>query len=268
MKKITLFLVAALFSALSFAALNPYAYGLSSTLDGTTLTVNYSLNSAATSVNVVIMDGAEEVKTVTCDGKTKGSHTVEISTLDLPTGKSLTWKVVVVKDTPVESPTLQDKSYAFYMPSSIAVDVDPESDKFGRWYAIEATRKSSNQTHTGYHTYEPNKNVRALYAFEATLDPIANASGTYGFTGGWNWGATETNANGDYLNLWRVTTSGGRVFIGKYRSGQTAVVEVNPDNLSANFTDVIPAGKRVVSIDAIGRGENLKLVMVLTNGLI
>ena len=55
MKKLTLFLVAMLFSALSFAALNPYAYGLSSSLDGTTLTVNYSLNASATAVSVVII---------------------------------------------------------------------------------------------------------------------------------------------------------------------------------------------------------------------
>ena len=68
MKKLTLFFVATLFSALSFAALNPFAYGLSSRLDGTTLTVNYSLNAPATGVSVVILDGETEVHTVTCDG--------------------------------------------------------------------------------------------------------------------------------------------------------------------------------------------------------
>lgn len=266
MKKLTLFLVATLFSALSFAALNPYAYGLSSQLsdDEKNVTITYKLNAPATAVSVVILDGETVLKTQASTGITQGEHNVAISTDGFPKGKTLSWKVVV-NGTSETSPTIQDKSYAFYMPSSIAVDVDPESDKFGRWYAIEATRKNSNQTHTGYHTYEPNKNVRALYAFEATLDPIANASGNYGFTGGWNWGATETNVNGDYLNLWRVTTSGGRVFIGKYRAGQTAVVEVNPDNLSANFTDVIPAGKRVVSITATGRGEDLKLVILDTD---
>ncbi|MBQ9752429.1 MAG: hypothetical protein IJV81_06335 [Paludibacteraceae bacterium] len=261
MKKLALFAIALLASAVSFAALNPFAYGLSSKLsaDETTLTVNYSLNATATAVSVVILDGETVVKTVDCadKGLTKGAYEVEIPTTDLPKTKSLTWKVEV-KGESVVTPTIQNTKFSFYMPSSIAVDVDIESDNFGRWYAIEATRKSTNQTHTGYHTYEPNKNVRALYAFEATLDPIANASGTYGFTGGGNWGATETNVNGDFLNNWRVTTSGGRVFIGKFRKDHVAVVEVNPANLSANFTDVIPAGKRVVSISATGRGENLK----------
>lgn len=92
MKKLTLFAIALLASVVSFAALNPYAYGLSSSLEGTTLTVNYSLNAPANAVSVVIMDGETEVKTVTCDGITKGTHSIDVSTLDLPTGKSLTWK--------------------------------------------------------------------------------------------------------------------------------------------------------------------------------
>ena len=98
MKKITLFLVATLFSALSFAALNPYAYGLSSelSLDESTLTVNYSLNADATGVNIVILDGATVVETITCDGKTKGSYTVEVPTTDFPKSTSLTWKVEVL----------------------------------------------------------------------------------------------------------------------------------------------------------------------------
>lgn len=185
MKKITLFLVAALFSVLSFAALNPYAYGLSSTLDGTTLTVNYSLNSAATGVSVVILDGAEEVKTVTCDGKTKGSHSVEISTIGLPTNKSLTWKVVVTGNS-VASPTLHDESIRFFLPYGMDVDVDPESDYMGNWYVIEASNDGKAKT-----GYQCNPFGRGLYAFDATLNPILNSADTRGFTGGVNAGYTE-----------------------------------------------------------------------------
>ena len=260
MKKITLFFVAALFSALSFAALNPYAYGLSSTLDGTTLTVNYSLNSAATSVNVVIMDGAEEVKTVTCNDKiSKGSHSVEISTIGLPTNKSLTWKVVVTGNS-VASPTLQSDVFNFYLPYGMDVDVDPESDYLGNWYVIEAS--NDGKTKTGY---QCNPFGRGLYAFTATLDPILNSAGTRGFTGGVNAGYTETNVNVDYVNFYRVATSGGRVFIGKFRDGHAAIVEANPANLNQNFTEILNDGKRAVSIDAHGSGENLKLVMLDTD---
>ena len=140
MKKITLFLFATLFSALSFAALNPYAYGLSSTLDGTTLTVNYSLNAPATGVSVVILNGAEEVKTVTCNDKiSKGSHSVEISTIGLPTNKSLTWKVEVKGAAVTDVECTNDISgtttkYKFYRPQGVAVDNNPDSEFFGRIY--------------------------------------------------------------------------------------------------------------------------------------
>ena len=257
MKKFTLFFVAMLFSALSFAELNPYAYGLKSSREGTTLTVNYSLNAPATGVSVVIMDGAEEVKTVTCDGITKGSHSVDISTLDLPTGKSLTWKVVVTGNS-VASPTLHDESIRFYLPYGMDIDVDPESDYLGHWYVIEAT--NGGQSKTGY---QSNPFGRGLYAFDAALNPILNSAGTRGFLGGVNAGATETNINGDYVNFYRVATSGGRVFIGRYRDGASyhPIVEANPANLNTNFTTVFTTG-RAVSIDAIGSGENLKLVML------
>lgn len=258
MKKFTLFLVAILFSALSFAALNPYAYGLSSSLDGTTLTVNYSLNANATGVSVVILDGAEEVKTVTCDGITKGSHSVEISTLDLPTGKSLTWKVVV-NGTSVGSPTLHEEGIKkFWLPYGLDVDVDPESDYFGRWYVIEANQHDA----TGY---ESDDTQRGLYVYDAALKPILNNNNKKGFSGGINVGAltSDKNSSGHMLNFYRVVTSGGRVFIGRFRAGDSyaPIVEVDPSNLDATFTDVYKSGE-AVSIDAFGRGKDLKLVML------
>ncbi len=263
MKKLTLFLVAMLFSALSFAALNPYAYGLKSTFDGTTLTANYSLNADATGVSVVILNGETEVYTVACnDKKTKGSHSVniDISTLGLPTGKSLTWKVVVTGNS-VADPTLHDESIKFYLPYGMDVDVDPESDYLGQWYVIEAT--NGGQTKTGY---QSNPFGRGLYAFDATLNPILNNAGTRGFLGGVNAGATETNVNSDYVNFYRVATSGGRVFIGRFRDGASyhPIVEANPADLNAAFTSVVTSG-RAVSIDARGSGENLKLVMLGTD---
>lgn len=263
MKKIYALFLALMVCAVSFAALNPYAYALSSSLsaDETTLTVNYSLNADATEVNVVILNGEEVVKTIACEGITKGAYTVEVPTAELPKLATLTWKVEV-KGNSVSTPTIQTNKYSFFLPSGLDVDVDPESPYLGRWYVIEAVRKSSNQIHEGYHSYEPNKNVRALYVFDATLAPIANKNGTYGFLGGLNWGATETNVNGDYLNFYRVATSGGRLFLGKYRDGQASIMEADPANLDANFTEVLNNGSRAVSIDVRGSGENLKLVML------
>lgn len=261
MKKITLFLFATLFSALSFAALNPYAYGLSSelSLDESTLTVNYSLNADATGVNIVILDGATVVETITCDGKTKGSYTVEVPTTDLPKSTSLTWKVEVLGNS-VATPTKQTTTFSFYLPYSMDVDVDTESDYFGRWYVIEAT--NGGQGKAGYHSTSVG---RGLYAFNAALEPIKNNSGTYGFTGGMTLGATETNAAGDYINLSCVTTSGGRVFVGRFRSGYAPILEAT-DLHSNDYPLVLRSGGgRAIALDARGRGENLQLVMLDTD---
>ena len=128
----------------------------------------------------------------------------------------------------------------------------------GQWYVIEAT--NGGQSKSGY---QSNPFGRGLYAFDAALNPILNSAGTRGFLGGVNAGATEKNINGDYVNFYRVATSGGRVFIGRYRDGASyhPIVEANPADLNANFTSVFTSG-RAVSIDAIGSGENLKLVML------
>lgn len=259
MKKLTLFAIALLASIASFAALNPFAYGLSSQLsaDETTLTVNYSLNADATSVVIKVMNGESDLVTFDNQPKTKGSHTVEISTADFPKTTTLTWKVEV-KGESVATPTIQDTKFNFYLPYGLDCDVDPESDYLGNWYVIEAN------THTKAN-YVSSDTQRGLYAFNAALEGIKNKNGTYGFTGGMNVGAlnTDKNSANALLNFYRVATSGGRVFIGRFRAGDAyhPIVEANPADLNANFTSVYTTGE-AVSIDAIGHGEDLKIVML------
>ena len=271
MKKFTLFLIVTLFSAMSFAALNPFAYGLSSTLnaDQTVLTVNYSLNATATNVDFVLLDGNKVIKTVNLndEGLVKGTYTAAIALDDpnMPLGKKLSWKIEV-KGNSVASPTIHDKVFNFYLPYGLDCDVDPESDYLGNWYVIEANAGAKGKA--GYENYQSYNVGRGLYAFDATLNPIKNSSGTCGFTGGINVGALETdnNVNGDLLNFYRVATSGGRVFIGRFRDGASyhPIVEANPKNLNETFTSVVTSG-RAVSIDARGSGNDLKLVMLGTD---
>ena len=261
MKKFTLFLFATLFSALSFAALNPYAYGLSSSLDGTTLKVNYSLNADATGVSVVILDGETEVHTVTCDGKTKGSHSVNISTLGLPTGKLLTWKVVVNGNS-VASPTLQTNKKYFYLPYSMDVDVDTESDYFGRWYVIEAKNNAKGSSkHTAYESYHVGI---GLYVYDASLNSIPNKEGNPGFVGKMTLTLDGTaNSANTTVGIYRVATSGGRVFIGRYLKNYAPILEAT-DLYMDEYPSVLKkdAGKETVSFDVRGRGEDLQLVML------
>ena len=270
MKKFTLFLFASLFSALSFAALNPYAYGLSSKLsdDEKTVTITYKLNAPATEVSVVVLDGETVLRTQPSTGITQGEHNVDILTDGFPKGKTLSWKVVVNGNS-VASPTLHDESIRFYLPYGMDIDVDSESDYLGQWYVIEANAGAQNKT--GYEAYQSYKVGRGLYAFDAQLKPIKNNSGNSGFTGGMNVGAltTDKNINGDMLNFYRVATSGGRVFIGRFRDGASyhPIVEADPADLNATFTSVFTTGC-AASLDARGSGDDLKLVMMTKDKVI
>ena len=253
MKKITLFLFATLFSSLSFAALNPYAYGLSSTLsaDQTTLTVNYSLNATATSVNVVILNGETVVKTVDCTslGLTKGSYTTTIPTDELPKTTSLTWKVVV-NGTSVTKPTLQDGlTLKYCLPRGIGVDRAPESPYFGRIYTTDATGGAA------YHASEG----KGLYVFDAALNPIKNSTGGKKFTGGITY---------DTDDIGRVEVSNdGRVFLSRLNTTGSPILEVNPANLNENFKNVFTSiTGSAIGIDVKGAGDNLQLVMLSKTG--
>ena len=269
MKKLTLFLVAMLFSALSFAALNPYAYGLSSSLDGTTLKVNYSLNAPATAVSVVIMDGETEVKTVTCNDKiSKGSHSVDISTLDLPTGKSLTWKVVV-SGNEVTMPTAIS-GYRLYHPASVDIDNNTESPYFGRILATEAMQSVASKTDT----YLTAGFGAGIIEFNAAFEHLPNGK-KVGYTGGKTFVTTS-----NYFAPRRIRISkDGRIFATAQDNSGEYLWEINPDNLDSwtsvfqgtksDFTLQDGSGKFIAGtnsgFDVRGTGENLQLLMLSAN---
>lgn len=269
MKKLTLFLVATLFSALSFA-LNPYAYGLSSELsaDKTNLTVNYSLNADATGVSVVILDGATEIKTITCnDKKTKGTHSVSIPTSDFPPGKSLTWKVVV-EGTSVEAPTQEEKMYNMYCPHGLAIDKDPESEYFGRILVADAMDVVKDKA-----GYLGSGIGAGLHAFNPSFTTDSTV-----YKGGNDF--TRILASNGY-QPWRVKISeDGRIFVSSLDLNGVVVWEVSKDLQTwtpviagtNNATDhnIYDADGNFVaglncSMDVIGSGEDLKLLLYSTN---
>ena len=264
MKKLALFAVAILASAVSFAALNPFAYGLSSKLsaDETTLTVNYSLNATATAVSVVILDGETVVKTVDCadKGLTQGAYTVEIPTTDFPKTKSLTWKVEV-KGTEVTTP-VESGSKKFYRPFSVAVDNNPESVHFGRILCGE-TYTSTNSKYVSYGVGS------GIYEFNPALELIPN-----GEKPGYNGGHTFTN---DDHSPYRIRISeDGRIFVTAHDHAGQFLWEVNPNNLN-EWTSVFQGthdthqlldaqGKFIAGtnagFDVRGKGEDLQLLML------
>ena len=269
MKKITLFIAALAMSVMSYA-LNPFAYALSSSLseDGATLTVKYSLNAAATAVNVVVLDGEEIVKTVDCSAKglVAGAYTAEIATEGLPAGKNLTWKVEV-KGTSVTAPTQEEKNYGFYCPHGLAIDTNPESDNFGRIIVAEGMHGNKGTKSYVSHNAEGVQQA-GLYTFNPsfTTDSVL-------YTGGLDF--TRIWASNGY-QPWRVKISeDGRIFVSSLDLNGVAVWEVSKD--LKTWTPVI-AGTQTedgtitdadgnflagmnVSMDVKGSGENLTLLL-------
>lgn len=249
--------------------LNPFAFNLSSELsaDAATLTINYTLNnSKATAVDVVVYDGETAVKTV-AGTTTIGKNTVAVATSELPKGKQLTWKVVV-KGTSVEVPTQETKTFNFWGPRGLAIDNNPESENFGRILVTEsyhATKDLSNYLASG--------KGAGIYTFNPsfTTDSVV-------YNGGIDFTRKLT---GSGFQPWRVKISeDGRIFASSCDINGVAVWEVSKD--LKTWTPVIAGTNDAtdyniydadsnfvagvnVSMDVIGSGENLKLLLYSAN---
>lgn len=284
MKKLLLSIIFALITSVTaFAAnLNPFAYGLSSSLsaDQSTLTVHYSLNSTATSVKVVVMNGNTVVAEKDCSslGLTKGNYTTTISTSDFPTDAELTWKVEV-KGTSVAQPTVVSTMHSLYHPSSIDIDNNPNSDRFGTIFCIEGLNNlhsSRNPDSSKYSSYVSYGSGAGLYLFDASFTHQKTENGANGYNGGVAFNDLEYSIGGKTAYAPRRVrlTNDGRIFISTQvlvGSNKTVLWEVtsfqepwkhvmagNVDNCTDNAFYAAPN----VGFDVYGSGNNLKLAML------
>ena len=257
-------------------AKNAYAYDVRVEETEEKVIVSYALNAPAVAVRVIAKAEGEEVasKAGSAIAQVKGGavanvHTVEFALAELPK-KEITFEVEVTGAN-VDAPALVPVQYGFYHSQAVDVDNNPESEFFGRVYATECMADGVGKD------YHSTTKGQALYAFDATLAPIANNEGTYGFTGG----LTTDAANKDPRKV-RVSED-GRVFLTRQAlTGVSPLVEVNPADLNANFTDVFvdftvdaetyelktADGKFMaspnVAFDVKGQGEDLKVFMLST----
>lgn len=157
MKKFCLLLTSMVFSISVFAAnLNPYAYGLSSSYDPATftLTINYSLNAPATSVELVILnESGVEAGRIALPNVSKGTFTeipVDLSTLGL-TGGTYSWRLDVACAKRSSAYESAGRVKTMNSPFSVDVDNNPNSPYFGRIYVAQPT---TNETR-GIYVYTP-----------------------------------------------------------------------------------------------------------------
>ncbi|MBQ8722561.1 MAG: chitobiase/beta-hexosaminidase C-terminal domain-containing protein [Paludibacteraceae bacterium] len=262
-------------------AKNAYAYDVKveTNDDKTAATVSYRLNAPAVAVKVYAKVEGEIVKAVEgtticryADGVADNLNTVEVSLegLEEYAGKAVTFAVEVT-GTLVENPTLVPVSYGFYHSQGVDVDVNPESEFFGRAYVTECAPDGIGKD------YHSSITGQGLYAFDALLAPIANKDGNYGFKGGLTTDATSKDPRKVRIS------EDGRVFLTRQAiTGVSPLVEVNPADLNANFADVFvdfthdaetyelktADGKYMASpniaFDVKGQGEDLKVFMLST----
>ena len=280
MKKFTLFLIATLFSAMSFAELNPFAYGLTSELnaDQTELTVNYSLNATATNVDFVLLDGDKVIKIVNLNDKglVKGSYTATITLDDpnMPLGKDLTWKIEVKGA--AHNTTVDNGGYQFYHPSGVDIDNNPESEHFGRILCNEAMQSVASKTDT----YLSAGFGAGIYAFTPAFEPINNGDKP-GFKGGntFTTGRADDASQTAYAPRRIRISEDGRIFVTSLNTDGNVLWEVDPDNLDS-WTEVIAGTRNTkdvnsvvngsgtyiggpnVALDVKGTGKDLQMVML------
>lgn len=283
MKKLLLSIIFALITSVTaFAAnLNPFAYGLSSSLsaDQSTLTVHYSLNSTATSVKVVVMNGNTVLVEKDCSslGLTKGIYNTTISTAGFPTDTELTWKVEV-KGTSVAQPTVVSTMHSLYHPSSIDIDNNPNSDRFGTIFCIEGLNNlhSSRNPDSKYSSYVSYGSGAGLYLFDASFTHQKTENGANGYNGGVAFNDLGYSIGGHTAYAPRRVrlTNDGRIFISTQvlvGSNKTVLWEVTSFQepwkhvMSGNVNDCADNAFYAapnVGFDVYGSGNNLKLAML------
>ena len=259
--------------------LNAFAYDVKGGTDANEVSVVYTLNAEAESVDVIFKNGDEVVATVPGDTQ-KGKHVVAISNSELgcANGTSLTFEVKVNGIGSPEVKKLGD-SYKVWSPYGIACNNVPSSPGFGQTYLVETDPDEGVGYDNGAYTgYISDVNHSALYAFDADFQQILNANGEAGFTGGLDI-KLGLYANPGYkydLKSVRVSKD-GRIFIGRGNgTTNSPIVEANAADLNADFTPVFTGGqldettgivwagdqeqaRMVTSFDVEGAGADLKL---------
>ncbi|MBP3711350.1 MAG: dockerin type I repeat-containing protein [Bacteroidaceae bacterium] len=257
--------------------LNAFAYNLEANLAGDKVVVSFDLNAEAESAEVRFSNGytqavEEELKA--------GSYSVTVPASNLGSDPTaLSYEVAVTGKGTLETVKV-GKSYIVWGPYGMAVNNNPKSKGFGQLLLAESWVQEYKNGDKVYHTGDK---VGALFAFDASFQPINAADGTPGFYGGLDI-ANETplemvdNYCFDLLDL--QFSKDGRLFAAR-AAGQdgSSVYEINPDDLNEPWKPLFKGGeldeetgityvgedeqnRLAISLALEGEGENLKMYVL------
>lgn len=245
MKKITLLLVAALFSALSFGAVpRVMAYDLKSEkntpAEGFTK-FTFSTNTKPTKAYLIFYHAGNEVyrKDITTQAqKQLKNATYTIRTSDLPELTNMKWAIEVQGDKINSLACVNDVNnvgtYGFNRPQGVAIDNNPESDFFGRMYIALPKAGGSSKTYGAY-----GDTKAGIVVFDAVHNRLAS-----GVT------ATGSELGDETMGIHRVAVNpiNSKVYYTKSIASNTAVYELTPD-----ATDILSdEGTAVNAIAGLG----------------
>ena len=158
MKKFTLFAVAMLFSAVSFAAQPKriYAYDLSVDFAANVYTFSFTANETPTAGEILFYDATskELVGKVALEDPILGKNEVSVAAYQLPgtAGQQLNWAVKLSAEAVTAyEPVYADASH-MYRRGHSNVDVSPESDHFGAVYVGDRVKTTANGK---FYVYSP-----------------------------------------------------------------------------------------------------------------
>ena len=247
-----------LFSTAWAADLNPYAYNLrqvSYDAENYILTISYSLNAPANSVNVVAVDAQQNTYLLCeCGARNAGDNIQETIQLlnandidRLPRNEQLSWRLDVKGETYTTHQACGRKIDG-YTPFSISIDCNTDSPYFGRIVTTQSNNNASVATKVGVYAY----NAR----FEGGYRCIDNNTVSLNDN---NW-YSKTNLTPFRVRV--IQDGSGRMLVSSASSGQAVYLWAlkNPDNLNAwtpmiyshTMKDYAPVGLHSKENDSMG----------------
>ena len=177
------------------ADLNPFAYGLSSSVNATDpmrLDIKFKLNAPATSVKVYVYEVGGDWSLLVDAHLVEENRTytgwIDLSTIPAQYrggNKNLNWRVDVT-GSEVASMTFVQNDVKLYAPTSIDIDNNPENANFGTVFCVEGLDYPYNRS--GYESYISYYDGAGLYVLDPDgsprLMPYQGTKVRYGYNGG------------------------------------------------------------------------------------
>ncbi|MBE6323668.1 MAG: hypothetical protein E7074_01685 [Bacteroidales bacterium] len=244
--------VLALFAAVSLYAadLNIYASGLNATQRGNVAFVDYTLNTQADSIMLMLygedinMAMPKVIKEPTY--LTAGKHQIQLA-LPFEFAGTYHWAIKAF----ASATQLEDAAAAvdnsgkfyYYLPQDVVVDNNFESPYFGRIYVSESTNGASDGA-----SFATKNQTRGLYIYNADLTFVNGDSiALHGFDGGIGGNA---GARQGFKRL--AIDKDGYVYVASRDAANKGIYRMDPANPAAPFVQIMAATETVDAIEVVG----------------